>query len=106
MAAIYSRYRQRLEDAGLYDRQLSEWRALDALRREARAWGGTPVFVYGFDDFTPLELDALETLSRIAGADVMVSLPYERGRVAFKAVSRVFEELSALGGEPSSNCRR
>jgi ATP-dependent helicase/nuclease subunit B len=100
VAAIYSRYRQRLEEAGLYDRQLSEWRALDALRRDARAWGDTPVFVYGFDDFTPLELDALETLSRIAGADVMVSLPYERGRVAFKAVSSVFEELAALATEP------
>src|SRR4051794_1633896 len=42
VAAIYSRYRRRLEEAGLSDRQLSEWRALDALRREARAWGDTP----------------------------------------------------------------
>jgi ATP-dependent helicase/DNAse subunit B len=100
VAAIYSRYRQRLEDAGLTDAELFSWRALDALRRDAPAWGNTPVFVYGFDDFTPLELDALETLSRIAGADVMVSLPYERGRVAFKAVSAVFEELSALASGP------
>jgi ATP-dependent helicase/DNAse subunit B len=100
IAAIYSRYRQRLDDAGMCDRQLSEWRALDALRRDPRAWGDTPVFFYGFDDFTPLELDALETLSRIAGADVTVSLPYERGRVAFKAVSRVFEDLTALAADP------
>lgn len=100
VAAIYSRYRQRLDDANLCDQELYAWRALDALRREAQAWGSTPVFVYGFDDFTPLELDALETLSRIAGADVMVSLPYERGRVAFRAVSRVFEELSQLASEP------
>jgi ATP-dependent helicase/DNAse subunit B len=100
VAAIYSRYRQRLEEAGLHDQELFEWRALDALRRNASGWGETPVFVYGFDDFTPLELDALETLARIAGADVMVSLPYERGRVAFKAVSGVFEELSALAAEP------
>ncbi|HEX6461227.1 MAG TPA: PD-(D/E)XK nuclease family protein [Thermoleophilaceae bacterium] len=100
VAAIYSRYRQRLDDSGLCDQQLFEWRALDALRRHAPAWGKTPVFVYGFDDFTPLELDALETLSRIAGADVMVSLPYERGRVAFRAVSRVFEELSQLASAP------
>ncbi|HEY1594483.1 MAG TPA: PD-(D/E)XK nuclease family protein [Thermoleophilaceae bacterium] len=100
VAAIYSRYRQRLDEAGLCDVELSQWRALDALRREAPAWGDTPVFVYGFDDFTPLELDALETLSRIAGADVMVSLPYERGRVAFKAVAKVFEDLSAIATEP------
>ena len=51
------------------DRQLFEWRALDALRRDARAWGSTAVFVYGFDDFTPLELDALETLARVVGAE-------------------------------------
>ena len=58
-----------------------------------------PVFVYGFDDFTPLELDALETLARVVGADVTVSLPYERGRAAFKAVATVFEQLSALASE-------
>ena len=26
------------------------------------AWGGRPVFLYGFDDLTPLQLDAVETL--------------------------------------------
>ena len=26
----------------------------------AAAWGGTPVFVYGFDDFNGLQLEALE----------------------------------------------
>jgi ATP-dependent helicase/DNAse subunit B len=100
VSALYSRYRQRLEESGLSDPELFAWRALDALRRNAAAWGGTPVFVYGFDDFTPLELDALETLARIASADVMVSLPYERGRVAFKAVSAVFEQLRDLAPDP------
>ncbi|HET8673636.1 MAG TPA: PD-(D/E)XK nuclease family protein [Thermoleophilaceae bacterium] len=98
VALIYSRYRERLEAAGLVDDELYAWRALDALRRDAGAWGETPAFFYGFDDFTPLELDALETLSRIAGADVTVSLPYERGRAAFKAVAGVFEQLSGLAG--------
>jgi ATP-dependent helicase/DNAse subunit B len=100
VAMIYARYRERLEATGLADYELSAWRALNALRRDARAWGETPVFAYGFDDFTPLELDALETLSRICGADVMVSLPYERGRVAFKSVAGVFEQLSALADGP------
>jgi ATP-dependent helicase/DNAse subunit B len=100
VSAIYARYRERLEQAGLVDPELFAWRALDALRRDARSWGDTPVFFYGFDDFTPLELDALETLSRIAAVDVMVSLPYERGRVAFKALARVFEQVSALASGP------
>ncbi len=39
-------------------------RALDALRAQAGAVGGTPVLFYGFDDLTPLQLDAIETLGR------------------------------------------
>ena len=59
-------------------------------RRAPRGAGpgaATPLFVYGFDDFTPLEI-ARSTRSRTAcGADVTVSLPYEPGRLAFKAVA-------------------
>ena len=84
--------------AGLVDSELFAWRALDALRRDPAAWGGTPVFVYGFDDFTPLELDALETLADRCGVDVTVSLPYEAGRTAFKAVAGVHQELLAPAG--------
>ncbi|HLM09539.1 MAG TPA: PD-(D/E)XK nuclease family protein, partial [Thermoleophilaceae bacterium] len=57
----------------------------------------TPLFAYGFDDFTPLELDALETISGRCGADVVVSLPFEPGRAAFRAVARIREELLARG---------
>ena len=64
-----------------------------------RAWGGTPVFAYGFDDFTPLELDALETLAGRVGVDVVVSLPYEPGRLAFKAVDRVHARLAEIASE-------
>jgi ATP-dependent helicase/DNAse subunit B len=97
IAAVYRGYRERLERAGLVDRELFAWRALDSLRREPARWGGTPLFVYGFDDFTPLELDALETVARICDADVSVSLPFEPGRIAFKSVAEVHGRLSALG---------
>ena len=97
VAAIYRGYRDRLEEAGLVDPELFAWRALDALRTEAATWGRNPLFVYGFDDFTPLELDALETISGRCGADVTVSLPFEPGRVAFKAIARVREELLSRG---------
>jgi ATP-dependent helicase/DNAse subunit B len=99
VAALYAAYRKRLEAAGLVDRELFGWRALDALRGRPAAWGRTPVFVYGFDDFTALELDALETLAGRGQADVVVSLPYERGRVAFKPVAPAFERLRALAAE-------
>ena len=98
VAAIYRAYHQGLERAGLVDPELFAWRSVDSLRK-ARAWGDTPTFVYGFDDFTALELRALDTIANWCGADVTVSLPYERGRRAFKAVSAMYQELLALGAE-------
>ena len=108
VAELYRRYRAGLEAAGAMDEELFAWRALDALRADPRSWGGTPVFVYGFDDFTPLELDALETLATRAGAEVTVSLPYEPGREAFRATATVREELAVLADrveqlEPSAD---
>jgi ATP-dependent helicase/DNAse subunit B len=95
VAAIYRGYHNGLEAAGLADPELFARRALDAVRLDPERWGGTPLFVYGFDDFTALELDALETLAGRCDADVTVSLPFEPGRMAFKAVARVREELLA-----------
>jgi ATP-dependent helicase/DNAse subunit B len=105
VAALYRGYRNRLEAAGLVDAELFAWGALAALRRDpeqggaAAAWARTPVFVYGFDDFDGLQLDALETLAKECEAEVTVSLPFERGRMAFKAVSGVRQELLGMGAE-------
>ena len=97
IASVYSRYRDGLERAGLVDRPLFEWRTLDALRREPAGWRRTPVYVYGFDDFTPLEVDALDTLAGRCEADVMVSLPFEAGRAAFRGVAEIHSKLLELG---------
>jgi ATP-dependent helicase/DNAse subunit B len=99
LAAIYRGYRGGMDSAGLASEELAAWRAADALREHPARWGRTPVFVYGFDDFTELELDAIETLATRADAEVVVSLPYERGRAAFKALSTAFQRLSALAGD-------
>jgi ATP-dependent helicase/DNAse subunit B len=99
VAAIYRGYRDGLDKAGLVASELFGWRALDALRRDPDAWGATPVFVYGFDDFDPVQLDALDTLANRCGVDVTVSLPYEAGRTAFKAVAGVHQELLARGAQ-------
>jgi ATP-dependent helicase/DNAse subunit B len=96
VAAVYRAYHDGLEAAGLLDPELFAWRAVEALR-EGRAWGATPLFVYGFDDFTPLELRVLDTIANWCDADVTVSLPYEPGRLAFRAVSGMYQELLALG---------
>jgi ATP-dependent helicase/DNAse subunit B len=96
IASVYSAYRDALEAAGLTDDDLFAWRAVDALREEAWRWGTTPVFFYGFDSFTPLELDAIEALATRSEAAVTVSLPYERGRAAFRAVAPFFERLATM----------
>ena len=96
VAAIYSGYAARLEELGRVDGELYAWRALDALRAAPTRWGAEPVFFYGFDDLHPLERDAIETLARIVGADVTVSLTYEAGRVALQARAEVVEELRPL----------
>jgi len=96
VSELYAAYRRGLDDAGLLDDDLFALRALEALSLEPFRWGRTPLLVHGFDDFTELELDAIETIATRAGADVTVSLPYERGRVAFRSLARVFERLRSV----------
>src|SRR4030088_1819250 len=74
VAALYETYRTVLDTAGGGDGGLLAWRALDALHCEPRRWGRRPVFVYGFDDSTGLELAVLGALAGDAGADVSVAL--------------------------------
>lgn len=96
LASIYRRYLGDLEKLDRVDSETFAWGALDALREAPESWGATPVFLYGFDDLTPIELDAVETLSRQVDAAVTVSLTYEPGRPALVARASVVEELRAL----------
>jgi len=96
VAAIYRAYAARLSQLGRVDAELHAWRALDALRAAPARWGGEPVFFYGFDDLHPLERDAIETLARVVGAEVTVSLTYEPGRTALAARAEAVEELRPL----------
>jgi ATP-dependent helicase/DNAse subunit B len=98
LGALYRAYDRLLDGVGRPDAELYASRALDALRLEPRRWRDTPVLFYGFDDFTPLELDAIETLSR-AGAPVTVSLPFEPGRVALEGRAATFQALAPLADD-------
>jgi ATP-dependent helicase/DNAse subunit B len=93
---IYGDYVRELDRLGRVDRELYAWRALDALRAQPHRWGAEPVFFYGFDDLTALERDAVETLARVAGAEVTVALTYEPGREALVARAETMEELRPL----------
>lgn len=93
VAAIHAAYVARLERMAAMDREGRAWRALDALRAEPSRWGATPVLLYGFDDLTAPQRDAVETLAGRAAAEVWVSIPYERGRAAFADRAGLAESL-------------
>ncbi|MEA2211476.1 MAG: hypothetical protein QOF83_1424, partial [Solirubrobacteraceae bacterium] len=93
---LYQAYARACERRGWVDGERFAWGALDALRERPERWGRDAVFFYGFDDLTALERDAVETLHRIAGAEVTVSLTYEAGRAALRARSEVVAELMPL----------
>jgi ATP-dependent helicase/DNAse subunit B len=94
LAGLYSAYRRRLEGLRREDRAGYRAAALDALKREPALWGTDAVFVYGFDDLTAQQLDALEALRH--ATDVTVSLTFEAGRRAFAARTGVAHDLRAV----------
>lgn len=93
---VYERYHEALAKISRADRELRVTRALDALRRDPKRWEATPVLLYGFDDLTQLQLDAIETLGGVVEAHVTVSLAYEPGRVVFAGRAAAFERLRPL----------
>jgi ATP-dependent helicase/DNAse subunit B len=99
LGRIYAGYRDALRRLGRLDAEQRAVLALDALRERPALWGRTPVLLYGFDDLTTLQLDAVETLGRVVDAPVTLSLPYEPGRAAFGGRSTTFQALAPQLGE-------
>ena len=97
LGALVLAYRRVQERTGRRDRPQHVTAALDALREDPRRWGATPVFLYGFDDLSPLQRDVVDTLANAVGAEVMLSLTFEAGRTAFAARATLHQELLALG---------
>ena len=89
-------YRDELARLGLRDRDGVRREAVERLRGDLGAWGGSPVFAYGFEDLTGAEWALLEALA--ARTEVTVSIPYEPARAAFAALSRTVEDLAGLAG--------
>jgi ATP-dependent helicase/DNAse subunit B len=99
LGRLYGRYQASLQKIGRLDVEQRAVAALDALRRRPALWGSTPVFFYGFDDLTRLQMDAIETLGRVVDARVSVSLTYEPGRTAFAGRAGTFAVLAPLAAE-------
>jgi ATP-dependent helicase/DNAse subunit B len=96
LCTVFERYQQTLVRMRRSDRELRATRALDQMRRKPASWGAVPVLLYGFDDFTELQVDTILTLGGVVGAPVTVSLAYEPGRVAFLGRASTFQRLAPL----------
>jgi hypothetical protein len=96
LCGVFEAYNDALTGMRRADRELRVTKALDALRRTPMLWGSTPVLLYGFDDLTELQLDAIETLGAVVGARVTVSLAYEPGRLVFAGRAATFQRLAPL----------
>lgn len=99
LAALFAAYRRASERLGRTSAERVTADALDALREAPARWRDTPVLFYGFDDLTPLQLDAIETLGRVVDAPVTVSLAYEAGRLAFAGRATTFKTLAPLAAD-------
>ena len=98
LARLYRAYREQLDRLGRRDTALHHVAALDALREEPGAWGATPVFFYGFDDLSVLQVDAVLALAGTE-AGVTISLTYEPGRHAFAARGETYNALAPLADD-------
>jgi ATP-dependent helicase/DNAse subunit B len=96
VCGVFEAYQAELARMRRADAELCATCALDELRRKPSLWGSTPVLLYGFDSFTELQLDAIETLGGVVDAQVTVSLAYEPGRRAFAGRASAFHRLQPL----------
>jgi ATP-dependent helicase/DNAse subunit B len=94
LASLYAAYRGELDRLGMWDRDLLRRRAAERVAGELDAWGGEPVFAYGFEDLTGAEWALLQALA--GRSEVTVSMPYEPGRAAFASLRRTMDDLSGL----------
>jgi len=94
LRTLYAGYRAELDRLGLWDRDLLRRYAAERLARDLSAWGGEPVFAYGFEDLTGAQWALLEALA--GRAEVSVSIPYEPGRPAFASLRRTAEDLQRV----------
>lgn len=90
-------YRDELDRLAVWDRESMRWSGVDRLAGELGSWSGRPVLVYGFDDLTSTQWGLIRALA--GRCEVVVSLPYQPGRLAFEALERTATGLAGMAGD-------
>jgi ATP-dependent helicase/DNAse subunit B len=96
VASLYESYLRIRDELGLHDDHSLAAAATAALRERREAWGGRPVFLYGFDDLTQEQLELVRELA--VGTEVTVALPWEDRESLTLARGALFAELRDLDG--------
>ncbi len=91
IAALFSGYEQVRARLGRVDSYGLAQEAIALLDRGEDFWGQRPVFLYGLDDMTPIQLNLIGALARIA--EITIALPDEDGRPVLAARAGLLEEL-------------
>ena len=97
LATLYGGYEQVRQRTGRTDAHGIAREAIVHLRRDAGAWAGQPVLLYGFDDLTENQLALVAALAE--RTEVTVALPFEEGHAALAArewlLGRLRERIGA-----------
>jgi ATP-dependent helicase/DNAse subunit B len=95
LARLYAAWTEIRDELGLPDRHQLAAAVTAAIRADAegRRWGDRPVFLYGFDDLTPEQLELIGALSNVA--EVTVAVTYE-DRLALRARATLLANLKEL----------
>jgi RecB family exonuclease len=93
VAALFAGYARVRDRLGRVDRHGIAAEAIALLKARGNEWWTRPVFVYGFDDMTPSQLELVGALAAVA--EVTVALPYEQGRAVL--ADRTAPLLASLG---------
>lgn len=96
IASLFAGYAEARERSGRIDRHEIARGAIALLRGDRSVWSERPLFLYGFDDLTPAQLDLVEELA--ARTEVTVALSFEEGdNVLEGRVGALVEELRRRG---------
>lgn len=95
IATLFAGYAELRDRLGRIDSHGIARVAIGALGGEGAVWGERPVFLYGFDDLTPNQLELVAELARLA--EVTVALPFEPDDAALAARARLLDALRETG---------
>lgn len=89
---LFDEYQGVLRQLDVLDEELAQRRALELLEDKPSRLSYEMVVVDGFWDFTPLQQDILTGLEK-AGAELVITAPWEEGRAVYVATGQHFDDL-------------